>query len=396
MLVTGYDEGVELSFDRAVSGGFAVGQSVKVDICTSCRSDLEASSSSIMMVFQLSRATMIFQLPVALLSILACVSLANVIPADPTITPPAILPRQLDAAWIGWVQENGTWTSQSCDAGNTWFQSGNYAQCCAETLTACPAPTACVRGSQIYPFSGTTITTACTENYNNATYSVCNTVFIFESFGDSNPKTDIICGDKSQVWSYYRSVPASVTESPVASGGSENKGASGSKAWIAGAVVGPIVGIALIALIVFLLMRRRKKNKQANVSQAGGAAIGPPGVQQHYNEAKPQLATPSYNQSPPGANDTYNQQGYTQQPTSPAPQYQQQYPAPSSSPPPQQPYGATAPPMKHQQSAYVVQDAKFGYTAQQPQRSNAAELGGVSTLLGGKNTAELPSGERGT
>jgi hypothetical protein len=37
---------------------------------------------------------------------------------------------------------------------------GDYAQCCAETLTACPAPTACVRGSQIYPFSGTTITTA--------------------------------------------------------------------------------------------------------------------------------------------------------------------------------------------------------------------------------------------
>jgi hypothetical protein len=52
-----------------------------------------------------------------------------------------------------------------------------------------------------------------TDNYNNATYSVCNTAFIFESFGDPNPKTDIVCGDKSQIWSFYRQVPASVTES---------------------------------------------------------------------------------------------------------------------------------------------------------------------------------------
>ncbi|KAF2439840.1 hypothetical protein P171DRAFT_435697 [Karstenula rhodostoma CBS 690.94] len=348
---------------------------------------------------------MILQLPVTLLSAIVCVALANVIPADPTITPPAILPRQLDAAWIGWVQDNGTWTSESCAPGLTWYQAGDYAQCCAETLTACPAPTACVRGSQIYPFSGTTITTACTENYNNATYSICNTAFIYESFGDSKPKTDIICGDKSQVWSYYRSVPASVTESPSASSSgspsSGKKSSSGSKAWIAGAVVGPIVGIALIALIVFLLMRRSKKNKQANMPPTGAAAVGPPGVQQHYNEAKPQLTTPSYGQSPPGVNDTYNQQaytqqGYTQQPTSPAPQYQQQYAAPNSPPPQQQPYGAPVSPVQHQQTAYAAQDAKFGYTAPQPQHPNAAELGGVSSPMGGQHTAELPSGARGT
>ncbi|KAJ4351943.1 uncharacterized protein N0V89_007288 [Didymosphaeria variabile] len=346
---------------------------------------------------------MIFQLPITLLSSIVCVALANVIPADPTITPPAILPRQADAAWIGWVKDNGTWTTQQCDAGNTWYQSGDYAQCCAETLTACPAPTACVRGNQIYPLSGTTITTACTENYNNATYSVCNTAFIFESFGDSSPKTDIVCGDKSQVWSYYRNVPASVTESPSAGSGSSDSdkgGSSGSKAWIAGAVVGPIVGIALIAIIVFLLMRRSKKNKQSNVPQTGGAALGPSGVQQHYTETKPQLTNPSYGQAPPGVNDTYNQQaysqqGYAQQPTSPTPQYQQPYGAPTSPPPQQQPYGAPTSPTQPQQGAYAAQDAKFGYTAQ-PQHPNTAELGGVSSPVGGQHTAELPSGTRGT
>jgi hypothetical protein len=137
---------------------------------------------------------MISQLPVTLLSVIACVALANVLPADPTITPLAVLPRQLDAAWIGWVKDNETCmhsfvanylrmkpdrleglhnSAMLATHGTNLvsksicvkvrlsdFYLGDYAQCCAETLTACPAPTACVRGSQIYPFSGTTITTA--------------------------------------------------------------------------------------------------------------------------------------------------------------------------------------------------------------------------------------------
>lgn len=56
------------------------------------------------------------------------------------------------------------------------------------------------------------LTPISTSNYNNATYSICNTALIFESFGDPNPITDIICGDKSQAWSFYRQVPASITE----------------------------------------------------------------------------------------------------------------------------------------------------------------------------------------
>ena len=52
-----------------------------------------------------------------------------------------------------------------------------------------------------------------TSNYNNATYSICNTALIFESFGDPHPITDIVCGDKSQAWSFYREVPASISES---------------------------------------------------------------------------------------------------------------------------------------------------------------------------------------
>lgn len=85
---------------------------------------------------------MFFKLPVALLLTVVSVALANAIPADPTITPAAILPRQVDADWIGWVKDpdsgtcmldafSNTWTmltgtgvSQSCDAGGTWYRSG--------------------------------------------------------------------------------------------------------------------------------------------------------------------------------------------------------------------------------------------------------------------------------
>lgn len=52
-----------------------------------------------------------------------------------------------------------------------------------------------------------------TSNYNNATYSICNTALIFESFGDPNPITNIGCGDQSQAWSFYREVPPSISAS---------------------------------------------------------------------------------------------------------------------------------------------------------------------------------------
>lgn len=350
---------------------------------------------------------MFFQLPVGLLAAIAWVALVDAIPADPTITAAAVLPRQVAADWIGWVKDPdaGTWTSQSCDAGGTWYRSGSYGQCCPDTATACPAPTACVGGSQIYPLeeASTTLTIACTSNYNNATYSICNTALIFESFGDPHPITDIVCGDKSQAWSFYRQVPASISENPTSTASPDSKkSSSGSKAWIAGVVVGPLIGIAIVAGVIFFLIRR-KKNKQNNAQQTGGIAMGPPPGVQQYSDAKPQLTTnTSYGQAPPVVDNSYNQQTYNQgyaQPTSPAPQYQQPYSVP------------TSPPPQFAQSAYVAQDGKNGYAGQQPQQipqqqqpvvqqhvqhPNAAELGGLSSPAGGGFTAELSSDTRRT
>lgn len=47
----------------------------------------------------------------------------------------------------------------TCNLGLTWYQDGKYAQCCPETLPSCYAPTACVGGSLIYPYSDLASTT---------------------------------------------------------------------------------------------------------------------------------------------------------------------------------------------------------------------------------------------
>lgn len=142
---------------------------------------------------------------------------------------------------------------------------------------------------------------------------------------------------------------------------------SGSKAWIAGAVVGPILGLALIGFGVWLFLRRKKKASLA--PQHGTASMAPTDPSQPpagvggYTDAKPQFAPAQptyYNQ--PGQPDAYAQQGYPQQggfsppQGSPAPQYgfqQSAYNATANSPP----------------GAYI-HDAKY--------EGDAAELGGDS------------------
>ena len=48
------------------------------------------------------------QLPITLLSAVAWAILAYAAPADPTITAPALLPRQLDSFFIGYIESDST------------------------------------------------------------------------------------------------------------------------------------------------------------------------------------------------------------------------------------------------------------------------------------------------
>ncbi|KAF2002111.1 hypothetical protein P154DRAFT_521249 [Amniculicola lignicola CBS 123094] len=325
--------------------------------------------------------------PRSVVSALALGQLASaLVPADPTITAAPELKRQNDAQFIGYVSSEGTWYTQSCNSGLTWYQDGKYAQCCPTTLASCYAPTACSNGFLIYPYSdlSSTTTIACTENFENTAFSICNTAFIFENFEDSQPQTDIVCGAKAQNWSYYRKIPATATErvstppsddsttttSPITSTSTSPvpppspKSKSSSKAWIAGAVVGPIIGIALIAGVVFFLMKKKKKEDTTH-GAAAATTTQPPTAQ--YSDAKPTFVAAQGGFNP---NDQYGQQqAYPQQPMSPAPQYAAPY-DPAQSPPP---VGVYAP------------ETKQGHY-QAPSQPMAAELGG-----GGSTTAAPPA-----
>jgi LPXTG-motif cell wall-anchored protein len=183
---------------------------------------------------------------------------------------------------------------------------------------------------------------------------------------------------------------------------------SGSNAWIAGAVIGPILGLALVGFGVWFFLRRRKK--AALAPQQGTASMAPIDPSQPpvgvggHTDAKPQFAPaqPTY-YNHLGQPDPYAQQGYPEQggfsppQGSPAPQYGFQQSA----------YNATAallPPGTHSQYAkYEGGTAELGgdSTGVAPAApgsvqqnlaptSQAAELSGVDTqshgevLLGGK------------
>lgn len=284
---------------------------------------------------------MALTISLALLSISVWRATANAVPApEAQITPAPILQRQNDAAFMGYYSTDGTWSSLDCNPGLTWYQSGNYAQCCPTTVASCIAPTGCISGSQIYPWSGGVTTVACTSNYNNIAWSVCNTIFIYENTADSNPHTDIVCGNSAVDWSYYRQIPTSATSSsessttpsstnssPTATSTSPAPSPSTKKsqAWIAGAVIGPLIGFALLGALLFFLLR--KKETPAPAPQPQQATDYKPGAAAYQQSA----ASPQYLPQ-----NQYPQQGYqpgSPNPMTPAPQYQH---TPVGSPPPQE------------------------------------------------------------
>jgi LPXTG-motif cell wall-anchored protein len=192
---------------------------------------------------------------------------------------------------------------------------------------------------------------------------------------------------------------------PDTSSSKEGRNSGGaSKAWIAGAVVGPIVGLALIGTLVWFFLRRRKNKGTA--PQQGSAAMAPINPSQPpvgvggFTDAKPQFAQP---QQPYPNQSAYGSQGYASPPLSPSHQYQNgaaPYSAPGS-PPPQQPYhgnerkqdytGALMGGASELGGDSIRTTAPSAHTAA---NMHTAELGGMSTQVGAPahlGPSELPT-----
>ena len=142
---------------------------------------------------------------------------------------------------------------------------------------------------------------------------------------------------------------------------------SGSKAWIAGAVAGPVLGLALIGAGVWLFLRRKKKAAQP--TQHGVAATShidlsqPPAGVGGYTDSKPQYQPVQHIYPSPAQSQAYPQQGGFSPPqVSPAPQY-------GFSPP----QNATPSPSM----GSYAHDAKYEFN----RGADTAELGGSSTIV---------------
>ncbi|KAF2623640.1 hypothetical protein BU25DRAFT_461732 [Macroventuria anomochaeta] len=350
--------------------------------------------------------------------------------SDPTITPGPQIElwrKQNNDRYMGWVSQNGVWTSQQCESGATYFQTGGHWRCCAATSAGCDIPQACVNGNLIFDgrlYGGSTsLTIPCTSAYPDPTdrsFTICNTAFMYENDQDSSPQTNVNCGISSVNWSYYRvqpeaakttsrsSTPRSTTAATTSDGNGDTNAAtptltptkeekSSSKAWIAGAVVGPIVGLALIGFLAWFCIRRKKRSTTAAPPPASynpqpAAPTGPASPPQYF---PPPMQQQGAGMVPFGVEES-KQNTWTSQPQSPVSQasspnplsmYGNQYPQQGGHAGSGQPVynvpspSMSPPPHAAQQGAYAENNANY----QQPQpheaRPFSSELDGSPQVI---------------
>ncbi|KAJ5593721.1 hypothetical protein N7537_010625 [Penicillium hordei] len=202
----------------------------------------------------------------------------------------------------GYYWDSVSWSEVPCYDGQTYFSWNRYGRCCTSSTDAgCTLPTAC-HDNSVY-FIGVGGLGTVTKPFSCATDSTCVAMTIYESATTNTPVVDYFCYQKEHPWTastIFRTTElatatprTSVTPStatPTSSGdAAQDSESSGSKAWIAGAVVGPVAACAIIASLASWLMRRSRARRQETVSgnedipsppnmttNTRGAKFGPP------------------------------------------------------------------------------------------------------------------------
>ncbi|KAJ5257037.1 hypothetical protein N7478_013141 [Penicillium angulare] len=163
----------------------------------------------------------------------------------------------------GWYSESNSLT---CDYPQTYvstsLSSGVYGRCCTGRTS----------GSYACP-----------------TGQICHVMAIYESSTTGQAALDHFCGDadSKKTTELFRTtdaptatpgfatvvprapqtIPFGIPTSLSSNNDDDSKG-SGSKAWIAGAVLGPVVGCALLGAGAFWFIRRRRASKLSNDSES--------------------------------------------------------------------------------------------------------------------------------
>ncbi|XPS76708.1 hypothetical protein M3J09_008755 [Ascochyta lentis] len=168
-------------------------------------------------------------------------------------------------------------------AGNSWVTSGTYAGDCA-TSGKCVIATRCVGDTLYYDNDSSTKCGAAT----------CVKMTIFAASPNITPSAyNYRCRSNWLANTVYRELAAATTSSSLTTSSASSPSPTGqsstpsntnvstsatstpesapaSKVWIAGAVIGPIVGIALIAAALFWRRRRSNKNNAENLGYDTG------------------------------------------------------------------------------------------------------------------------------
>lgn len=296
--------------------------------------------------------------------LLVNVELARAVPG-PAITPRAILRREIKTyAWISrTISGEFTWIPVTYDDElEPITTTGSFLKIwCPELTTWCPVVTYCLGGSAYYDRS--TENHPCPTTVSGDGVYVCRTERIYQKSGDNIPLlTNMGCVSESETtrtmyiesptlqFATTESKPnvrtltvATVTRTPGAEPSENGESDGPSTGTIAGAAVGGVAGLALIGLGVFLLLRRRrnqKNNETPGPSDPATAPSQPPrysyaAMTDINQEGKPTPAT-SY---PAGVHYQPPQHSYVNQEGSPTPGTV--YPSAVPYPPPQHNHGPT-------------------------------------------------------
>ncbi|KAF1809688.1 hypothetical protein P152DRAFT_156799 [Eremomyces bilateralis CBS 781.70] len=203
-----------------------------------------------------------------------------------------------------------------CPTGRTWSQMGTYGRCCTTTARNCEMPTGCLSTSLLLGESDTTITCTSTDA------PVCIADLVYDDFSDATPVVWAGCDMPRSAVTLYRTNPGAssssttrdTTTSDSSTSGQTTSSSStssrltptllpsdgdnggdgtgvvkkkkGGNGWIAGAVIGPIAGLALIGALIFYLLRKKKSPPPAAAAAAAAQQqplnMPPPDMSHQY------------------------------------------------------------------------------------------------------------------
>ncbi|KAA8622095.1 hypothetical protein SMACR_09694 [Sordaria macrospora] len=179
-----------------------------------------------------------------------------------------------------YIRPDGARSTTNCHAGWTWSTSSTFGGCCATSDPTCYFVTEC---SQATKTRGNGQTEIC-----DTTIPRCVTMTIFDTFPSSTKSwLNLRCGDGDfSAHTLYRAVAAPTNSSPSShsSQPSDTGAASMSQTTqkssdtgddkttvnVLGIVLGVVLGLAVVAVLGFLALRKRRKGKGSSGLPPGG------------------------------------------------------------------------------------------------------------------------------